>query len=131
MTDERRFPNRPESVTQARRFARSLVDDDPVEIADAVELMVSELATNAVRHAATHFTVRVDRDGLNLRVAVTDEGPGHPELRSPAPVEPTGRGLQIVRALSDDWGVTALDNGQGKTVWFTLDTEPRQVVAES
>jgi anti-sigma regulatory factor (Ser/Thr protein kinase) len=130
MTDERRFPNRPESVTQARRYARSLVDDAPADVADVVELMVSELATNAVRHAATRFTVGVERDDAGVRVSVTDSGPGRPTVRSPRPVEPTGRGLQIVRALSDDWGVTTLDDRDGKTVWFTLAITPQEVIAD-
>jgi anti-sigma regulatory factor (Ser/Thr protein kinase) len=124
MTDERLFANTPESVTQARYFAMTVVGGVPREVEDAVAVMVSELATNSLRHAGTDFSVRVDRDDAKIRVAVTDAGPGQPAIRSPRPREPTGRGLQIVRALADDWGVTPLQDGRGKMVWFTLGVPP-------
>ena len=131
MADQRRFANAPQSVGQARRFAVAAAGTVPEEVADELALMVSELATNSVRHAATHFTVRVEREGHRIRVAVGDTGPGEPSLRSPGPLEPTGRGLQIVRALADDWGVTPVPDGggPGKTVWFTLDISPRSAQA--
>jgi anti-sigma regulatory factor (Ser/Thr protein kinase) len=121
MTDERRFTNTAASVTQARRFATSAIADAPSDILDAVAVMVSELATNSVRHAESHFTVRVERNGGALRIEVSDSGPGEPTVRSPGPTEPTGRGLQIVRALADDWGVRPMPDGRGKAVWFTID----------
>ncbi len=53
---------------------------------------------------------------------MTDTGAGVPTVRSPDASELTGRGLRLVRELSDDWGVTAADaaEGKGKSVWFTL-----------
>jgi anti-sigma regulatory factor (Ser/Thr protein kinase) len=125
MTDERRFANAPASVTQARHFAIAAIGSLPPEAADAVALMVSELATNSVKHAESQFTVRVDRNAEQVHVAVVDTGPGQPAVRSPSPHEHTGRGLQIVRALADDWGVTPLRDGPGKVVWFTVRVEPR------
>ena len=68
--------------------------------------MVSELATNCVRHTVTDFTVRVERTPDEVRVDVTDTGGGTPEVRSPEPSEPSGRGLRIVRELSDSFGIT-------------------------
>jgi len=129
MADERRFPNVARSVTQARRFAVKAVGDVPRDIAEALEVMVSELATNSVKHAATQFTVRVDRDEDQIRIAVADTGPGQPAVRSPGPREPTGRGLRIVRALSDDWGVEPLEHGRGKVVWFTVDISSQRASA--
>jgi two-component sensor histidine kinase len=125
MSDERRFGNTPESVTQARRFAVMAVGSVPSDVAEAVAVMVSELATNSVRHAGTHFSVRVDREGARIRVAVADAGSGQPAVRSPRPNEPTGRGLRIVRALADKWGVAPLQDGRGKVVWFTVDVAGR------
>lgn len=120
MTDERSFPNAPVSVTNARRYATQTLAGIPPDVADAIAVMVSELATNAVRHAATDFTVTIDRDGREIRIAVTDTGSGRPALQSPAPTDHSGRGLRIVEALADNWGVTETADRTGKTVWFTV-----------
>jgi serine/threonine-protein kinase RsbW len=85
---------------------------------DAVELMVSELATNSVKHAHSGFKVSISDSGGEIRVEVRDTGLGQPVLRFPAPTEPSGRGLRIVEALSRAWGT--VDSPHGKTVWFTL-----------
>lgn len=90
---------------------------DPDDIY-AVELMVSELATNCVRHGGTGFELVVDLTAESLRVEVTDGGSGRPVVQSPSPTEPTGRGLLIVDALSDRWGVETGGGRPGKTVWF-------------
>ena len=90
-----------------------------VDVSDPVELMVSELVTNAVRHNDGDFVVFIDVTLDQIRVQVTDWGAGEPATRSPAPLEPSGRGLRIVEALSDNWGVGAAGAG-GKSVWFTL-----------
>ena len=87
--------------------------------------MVTELAANAVRHAASHFTVKVDRIDGEIRVEVSDIGPGRPAVRSPEPTEPSGRGLRIVQALARAWGVVPAPPGEvGKTVWFTITLQP-------
>ncbi len=87
---------------------------------ESVALMVSELATNVLVHAATGFTVTVERRGDYLRIEVRDAGGGAPILRSPPPSEPHGRGLRIVGEFAADWGVDGLDDGPGKSVWFTM-----------
>jgi anti-sigma regulatory factor (Ser/Thr protein kinase) len=120
MSDERSFPNAPESVTNARRYATNVLAGVAPDVADAIAVMVSEPATNAVRHAGTDFTVTIDRDIHGIRVAVTDTGAGLPALRSPAPTDHCGRGLRIVEALADKWGFTETANQIGKTVWFTV-----------
>jgi anti-sigma regulatory factor (Ser/Thr protein kinase) len=119
---EQRFSNAPAAVRHARRFVTECLDDIDGETLDMVALMVSELATNAVRHAQSPFSVRVERDGDRVRVAVTDRGTGRPQARRPAPTDPRGRGLLIVQELSDEWGVDA--KREGKTVWFVVRTEP-------
>jgi anti-sigma regulatory factor (Ser/Thr protein kinase) len=90
---------------------------------DAVELMVSELATNSVKHAHSDFKVAIDDSGGEIRVEVRDTGRGQPALRFPAPTEPSGRGLLIVEALSHAWGT--VDAPHGKTVWFTLPSKAK------
>ena len=133
MNDRRTFPNAPASVSAARRFVLEAMGGRPAGVEEAAAIVVSELATNCVRHAGTEFTIDVDVTGDRLRVEVRDSGGGVPTLRSPDVTEPTGRGLLLVRELSDDWGVTsgggADGSGQdtsgpqdasGKSVWFTL-----------
>jgi anti-sigma regulatory factor (Ser/Thr protein kinase) len=120
MKSERTFPNATQSIVRARRFAiETLTGLDP-EVVDSLTVMVSELVTNSVRHAASEFTVSIDRNETRIRVAVSDLGERRPSMRNPGPTEPSGRGLQIVDALSDDWGVTETAGRSGKTVWFVL-----------
>jgi anti-sigma regulatory factor (Ser/Thr protein kinase) len=121
MNQTRNFSGKPESVTAARRFATEVLTNIPARARDAVELMVSELATNCIRHANSAFELRLVHRGGELRVEVTDRTGGNPTMRSPGPDEPTGRGLQIVNLLSDSWGVER-QNEVGTTVWFTLAT---------
>lgn len=120
MIESRQFPNRPESVTAARRLVSRLLASAPQSIVDAVELMVSELAANAIRHAQSGFTLTVERGPQQVHVEVTDAGSGTPTMRSPAPTQPTGRGLRIVETFSDSWGIRPSTTGPGKTVWFEL-----------
>ncbi|HEY4427946.1 MAG TPA: ATP-binding protein [Solirubrobacteraceae bacterium] len=117
MTEVRRFPCRPESVTAARRFVRDRLRDESADIVEAAELMTSELASNCIRHAHTEFELSIGlREGI--RVEVRDMGDGRPVMRSPSPAEPSGRGLRIVEAMASTWGVSP--SPSGKVVWFTL-----------
>jgi len=118
MRQLRSFPCRGESVGRARRFAREMLGAEPPQTLEAVELMVSELATNCVRHARSAFEVSIELSCGQIRVAASDAAEGHPTPRSPSPREPTGRGLLLVGALSDEWGVE--ERPEGKTVWFCL-----------
>jgi two-component sensor histidine kinase len=124
MTEERTFPSVPASVPQARRYTLQALTGVAADLADAIAVMVSELTTNSVRHAATDFTVSIDQQPHEIRVAVTDAGEQQPTLRSPGPTEPSGRGLRIVSALADGWGVTEMVDRPGKTVWFSIAVPP-------
>lgn len=108
-----------ESVGNARRFVSLAIADQPGDIQDSVNLMVSELATNALVHASSGFIVSIDRSDLAVTVSVTDRGAGTPAMQSPSSSEPHGRGLRIVEALSEDWGITS-STETGKTVWFRI-----------
>jgi anti-sigma regulatory factor (Ser/Thr protein kinase) len=114
----RTFPHELVAVREARHFARAAVKGLPGDVVDAVELMVSELATNSVKHATSPFELLIDRGAKQIRVEVTDTGRGEPIARDPAPSDPTGRGLLIVDLMSDEWGVRR--KGEAKTVWFLL-----------
>jgi anti-sigma regulatory factor (Ser/Thr protein kinase) len=128
----RTFPAIPQSVHAARRFATDTLAGAPASILDAVELMVSELATNCVRHERTSFHLTILGSSHEIRVEVTDSGEGTPTMRSPGPDEPSGRGLQIVDMLSASWGVQP-ERPSGKTVWFTVPSgmAAEQVVSEA
>ena len=117
MTTARRFRGRPESVTAVRRFVRDVLSDQSREVVDAAELMACELATNCVRHARSDFELAIHSEG-QIRVEVRDTNRGRPVLRFPAPEDPSGRGLHIVEAMSDTWGIIPSRNG--KTVWFAI-----------
>jgi anti-sigma regulatory factor (Ser/Thr protein kinase) len=121
MIRERVFPNTLASVREARHFVQDIVGDLPRERADEIAVMVSELTTNSVNHAASEFTITIRRSIDEIYIGVSDMGSGEPALRSPRPTEPSGRGLQIVRELADRWGVIPAPNATGKTVWFSID----------
>jgi serine phosphatase RsbU (regulator of sigma subunit)/anti-sigma regulatory factor (Ser/Thr protein kinase) len=114
------FPGSPASVTAARAYVSDALDDVEPEVVQVVALLVSELATNSVHHADAGFTLDIERRAERIRVAVSDAGPGAPVMRSPEPVESSGRGLRIVAALSEEWGCSPSADGTGKTVWFEV-----------
>jgi anti-sigma regulatory factor (Ser/Thr protein kinase) len=111
-------------VRAARRYALEAIGEAigtvPTPVVESVSLAVSELATNCVRHAGTDFTVDVEVDADRVRVEVSDHGSGVPTLRAPGPSEPSGRGLGLVREVSETWGITASSDPPGKSVWFTV-----------
>ena len=117
-----RFIAADESVGAARTFVAGMMADTPQTVRDSVSLMVSELATNALVHAAGGFEVSVERSDATVFVSVSDRGEGTPVLQAPPSSEPHGRGLRIVDKLADDWGISPLSDGdrRGKTVWFRL-----------
>ena len=119
MKHTRTFPHEPESVPAARRFATGVLRDVSTDTLEAVELMVSELATNCIRHTDSGFDLTITRAGGDIRVEATDGAGGRPEMRSPKPTDPSGRGLKIVDMLSAKWGVQQRTS-VGKTVWFTV-----------
>ena len=131
MIVDRSFPNTPQSVGQARSHTRDVLGAVDPEVADTIALMVSELATNCIRHAVTHYTLTIDQTPERVRVAVTDTAPGIPTLQTPPPTSPTGRGLQIVREFADDWGIAAAAGAPGKTVWFTVGLAPQRSPSNS
>jgi anti-sigma regulatory factor (Ser/Thr protein kinase) len=118
------LPPSPGSIRAARQHVERAVQAAlPDAVAEDAVLLVSELATNAVLHARTSFTVVVDIEPSCVRVEVHDESPVQPVPRNPEPLAPNGRGLQIVRTTADRWGTNRM--GWGKTVWFELDRPVR------
>jgi anti-sigma regulatory factor (Ser/Thr protein kinase) len=110
------------SARHIRRIVRSLLDEwDLAELTDAVEMGVTELIANVVRHVPDRRCgLLVLRQVTGVRVEVTD---GSPELPAvPAELWPdaeNGRGLLLLDAVVDKWGVEPGSGGEGgKTVWF-------------
>ncbi|MEU6733928.1 MULTISPECIES: ATP-binding SpoIIE family protein phosphatase [Streptomyces] len=110
----------PEDATpsRARRLARSaLARWDLEELTDSVELLVSEVVTNAVRYASRPITLRLLRTDV-LRCEVGDDVPQLPRLRQARATDEGGRGLYLVNKLARRWGATRLSTG--KVVWFEV-----------
>jgi anti-sigma regulatory factor (Ser/Thr protein kinase) len=120
MIHEAEFPAVRRSVPSARRFAAGAVVDVPAEVSDAVALIATELASNSVQHAASGFAIRVEQLPHQIRIEVEDDGEGQPVVGSPGPGDTSGRGLRIVDALADVWGVIPKEQTVGKTVWVTI-----------
>lgn len=127
----RTFPGSPVAITEARRFVTALLSAWPVT--EDAELIVSELATNAIRHSASGqfggcFTVAVHANHSRIWLGILDQG----GQRAPHPLPPQsdeegGRGLALVAALAASWGVTG--DEQGRIVWATLNPAPEKTAA--
>jgi anti-sigma regulatory factor (Ser/Thr protein kinase) len=114
------FADDPRSASKARAFVREhLIAHGLEKLVDDVGLVVSELATNAVRHAGTPFTVVLSRAKNSVEVGVEDGSSGIPEQVTSGPLDLGGRGLDLVDQVSRDWGVRA--HHGTKAVWARFD----------
>lgn len=117
-----RLPCEPLSVPEARErvveTAAAVLSDDRL---DVVELLTSELVTNAVKHAQSEFSVVVDVSDSDVRVQVFDYSSDRPKVSSPTDKDCDGRGMLLVEMAADDWGVD--DTGYGKVVWFSVSAD--------
>ena len=112
------LPCEPSSAAAARRFvASTLTCPEPFDM--TVALLVSELASNAVLHAHTAFTVTVARHDGIVQVSVTDANPQPPVMKHYDQTSITGRGLRILATAASRWGWDVHEHG--KTVWFEID----------
>jgi anti-sigma regulatory factor (Ser/Thr protein kinase)/ABC-type transporter Mla MlaB component len=91
------------------------------EAREAAEIVVTELVTNAVEHAASASVVEAERRAHSFRLTVRDfDVAPLPAAHLPDPTSPRGRGLAMVAAVAGAWGVDA--HRDGKTVWAELTT---------
>ncbi|MBT2508881.1 ATP-binding protein [Streptomyces sp. ISL-98] len=109
------------AVPEVRRALRDLLRHrGRRECSEVAELLTTELVTNALVHTEHDAEVTATVSVSRLRVEVRDFVARHPTLRAPVADDGTnGRGLVLVQALADAWGVKA--HGVGKAVWFELD----------
>ncbi|MEU7022712.1 SpoIIE family protein phosphatase [Streptomyces sp. NPDC046203] len=113
-----RLPREPRSVGRARELARAQLTAWELEpLVDTVELLVSELVTNALRYGEGEIRLRLLRD-RTLVCEVWDAGLVQPRRRRAKDTDEGGRGLQLVGLLSAGWGSRRTPHG--KTVWFEL-----------
>ena len=114
------------SDANAPALARSFVADHlawlgPDQLDDAL-ILVSELVTNAVRYGRPEIILRLRNEPPSVSVEVSDQGPRLPQVADvpPQPQDESGRGLLIVDALANRWGIDPDRPPPGKTVWFEL-----------
>lgn len=120
---EAQFPGERGDAALARRLVRTAVSDAGLaDLSDVAVLLTSELVTNAVLHARSRVTVRVEVGDGVLRVEVEDGSPVLPTRKRYSDASATGRGVLLVEALARRWGVEELPTG--KRVWFVLDAAP-------
>ncbi|MFJ9356950.1 ATP-binding protein [Streptomyces mirabilis] len=125
------FTSTPQGARLARLFVAHCLDASwghpyDSEVNETLTLVTAELSANAVRHGRVpgrDFHVRLTTEaGGELRLEVSDtRGERRPTVVPPAdPDAESGRGLLVVTALADEWGVTDRLGGPGKTVWASL-----------
>ena len=111
----------PTSVGAARRFVRDVLMSRQVSdgVVDTVELLTSEVVTNAIVHARSGPQLAVEVDDDVVRVAVRDLSPELPVRRLGQVDDVSGRGVVIVEELASAWGVDRERDG-AKRVWFEV-----------
>ncbi|GAA0305742.1 ATP-binding protein [Streptomyces turgidiscabies] len=125
-----RFTSTPRGARLARRLVSHRLNDwghpytTPVN--ETLTLITAELTANAVRHGhvpGRDFHLQLTLAEGTFRIEVTDtraEKRPPPTPPTPDPASESGRGLLLVAALSDDWGVTPRPAAPGKTIWAEL-----------
>jgi anti-sigma regulatory factor (Ser/Thr protein kinase) len=120
------LPRELDSAAAARHGVDQLADRLGEEQLGDVRLLVSELVTNALRHAnlgpGDSITLNVTLEQGIVRVEVCDPGSGFELDGNPGdPDTVEGWGLYLVETLADRWGVERSDRGAANVVWFELD----------
>lgn len=118
ITYDARWPADKVALAELRSSLRSAIGHLPGVDAAIIELLTNELATNSIVHGSCEFQVVVEVRPTAVRVSVADSDPSPPEVRDAGPDAESGRGIQLVVDLSDDWGHRESDDG--KVVWFEV-----------
>jgi anti-sigma regulatory factor (Ser/Thr protein kinase) len=120
------LPRHPRSIARARARLREHAGawQIPDESLETAVLLLSELVTNAYKHACVspgrEIGTRCTLRNGTLRVEVSDAADEFPKPHETSPDDESGRGLALVEALADAWDVFPRPCGIGKTVWFEL-----------
>ena len=113
-----RLDTDPTAARASRRFVTSLLDESDSAITSDIQLLVSELVTNAVIHASSDPRLEVRISSEIVRVEVYDADPSPAVPRDPDVERPGGRGLLLIAKLANSWGSELVEGG--KVVWFEL-----------
>jgi serine phosphatase RsbU (regulator of sigma subunit)/anti-sigma regulatory factor (Ser/Thr protein kinase) len=114
------LPGEPRQVAHCRRLVRDTLAAWQLRpLTETVELLVSELVTNAIQHAGGEIRLRLQREESGLLCEVCDQTRTPPELQELSATAERGRGILLVNELSRKWGHRR--TASGKIVWFTLD----------
>ncbi|MGP3775411.1 ATP-binding protein [Streptomyces sp. SDT5-1] len=116
-------------VSHARRITAAFLAfwQVPERLAEDIVLIVSELVANAINHGASaspapgHVSLRLQLPDDEIRIEVIDSNPAPATMQSPSDEEESGRGLLLVSALADKWGVTE----DGTKTWCTVNIPAR------
>ena len=117
-----------DALSHARQFTGEALADLPDGVVNDAELIVSELVTNALLHAAPPVLLRLRTRRQGARIEVHDHGSRPPVHIRDAGDAMTGRGLALVAALSHSWGAEQETDG-GKVVWAEVSSEPSNTSA--
>lgn len=112
----------PESAYRARRAVAEILAEwglNDQDLVDDLLLVTSELVSNAVRHGGAAVRLDLELHPTTVRVAVSDESTALPRPREPEQEGEMGRGLFLLGALAEAWGVDNSPHG-GKQVWARL-----------
>jgi anti-sigma regulatory factor (Ser/Thr protein kinase) len=119
------LPRSPIAAPVARRvLGRACRSWSVLELLEPAELVATELVANAVRQAGSRIVLTVSLRGGQLQISVGDDSPAVPRQRTAGAADEHGRGLLMVDALCQDWGMTCV--GDGKVVWAKVAAVPRE-----
>ena len=123
MPDTRQTPLRLgpqlDAAARSRTYVRAaLLGWGLQDLLDPVLLLTSEIVSNALLHTGTDMTVFMLQDGSGVRVEVSDGSDVPPVRRRLSSSATTGRGVQLLDSLADDWGWFPSEDG--KSVWFQV-----------
>lgn len=106
------------NAADARAWVTGVLDECAESLIATAVLLTSELVTNAMVHGSPPVELAVSTEPEVIKVAVTDGAVSRPIMLNAGPSDIHGRGIAIVAALADAWGVA--ERHGGKTVWFAI-----------
>lgn len=118
-------PHDATSSTEGRNWARRILPELLIrtprrELYDDIDLVFTELLSNAVRHGGGLREAQLVNTGEHLRLVAADNDPRGPALRARRADQPNGRGMYLIQAIADRWGIYRHHAEAGKRVWADL-----------
>jgi anti-sigma regulatory factor (Ser/Thr protein kinase) len=121
------LPADPSVMAKCRAMVReALAEWRLPDLIDDVVVVVTELLGNAIIHGGPPIRVVLTAGEGTVTGSVTDGGAGWPRFCTAGTELEHGRGLRIVAALTERWGVEPVPSGAGKTIWFTCARHPSE-----